>query len=90
LKSIFSRLESARIRRWSSAVIVCHCKAVTDRAIRSAIRDGARCRRSVARACAAGRSCGGCAPAIDEIVQSELEVLGATPLSSLPDLATAS
>jgi len=71
-------------------MIVCHCQAVTDRAIRNAVRDGARCRRSVARACAAGRSCGGCTLAIDEIVRSELEQLGGQPHLAAPDLAAAS
>ena len=71
-------------------MIVCHCQAVSERAIRNAVRDGARCRRSVARACAAGRSCGGCTSAIDEIVRSELEQLDATHHHSLPDLAAAS
>jgi len=70
-------------------MIVCHCQAVTDRAIRNAVRDGARCRRSVARACAAGRSCGGCSHAIDEIVRSELDQLDAQPHLALPDLAAA-
>jgi bacterioferritin-associated ferredoxin len=70
-------------------VIVCHCQAVTERVIRSAVRDGARCRRSVARACAAGRSCGGCVEAIDEIVHSELSHLEATHRSPAPDLARA-
>jgi len=70
-------------------MIVCHCQAVTDRAIRNAVRDGARCRRSVARACAAGRSCGGCTHAIDEIVRSELDQLDAQPRVALPDLAAA-
>jgi bacterioferritin-associated ferredoxin len=71
-------------------LIVCHCQAVTDRAIRNAVRDGARCRRSVARACAAGRSCGGCTLAIDEIVRSELEQLGSQTHLRAPDLAAAS
>jgi bacterioferritin-associated ferredoxin len=71
-------------------MIVCHCQAVTDRAIRNAVRDGARCRRSVARACAAGRSCGGCTLAIDEIVRSELEQLGSQAHLGAPDLAAAS
>lgn len=70
-------------------MIVCHCQAVTDRAIRNAVRDGARCRRSVARACAAGRSCGGCTLAIDEIVRSEIEQLDGQPLHALLDLAAA-
>jgi len=70
-------------------MIVCHCRAVTERAIRDAVRDGARCRRSVARACAAGRSCGGCTHAIDEIVRSELAQLDSQPRLAVPDLAAA-
>jgi bacterioferritin-associated ferredoxin len=71
-------------------LIICHCKAVTDRTIRNAVRDGARCRRSVARACAAGRSCGGCTLAIDEIVRNELEQIACQPHHGAPDLAAAS
>jgi len=52
-------------------VIVCHCKAVTDRVIRKAVRNGARTRNDVVSACAANMSCGGCAPAIDEIIEAE-------------------
>ena len=70
-------------------MIVCHCQAVSERTIRKAVRDGARCRRSVARACAAGRSCGGCTLAIDEIVRSELEQLESPSHHALPDLASA-
>lgn len=71
-------------------MIVCHCQAVSDHAIRAAVRDGARCRRSVARACAAGRSCGGCTRAIDEIVRSEVAQLEVQPHHGMPELATAS
>jgi bacterioferritin-associated ferredoxin len=70
-------------------MIVCHCQSVSDRAIRNAVRDGARCRSSVARACAAGRSCGGCTLAIDEIVRSELEQLDGQSHSMRPELAAA-
>jgi bacterioferritin-associated ferredoxin len=71
-------------------MIVCHCQAVSERTIRAAVRNGARCRRSVARACSAGRSCGGCTLAIDEIVRSEVEKLDAQAAPALPDLAAAS
>ena len=68
------------------AVIVCHCKAVTDHAVRDAVRDGARSCRQIARACEAGRSCGGCRPAIREIIESERE---RTPLfNGFDELAT--
>ena len=49
-------------------MIVCHCKAVCDRTIRDAVRGGARSRHQVTRRCGAGGVCGGCAPAIDDLV----------------------
>ncbi len=52
-------------------MIICQCNGVTDRAIRKAIRDGASNRNDVVRACTAGTACGGCVPAIDEIVEAE-------------------
>jgi bacterioferritin-associated ferredoxin len=57
--------------RAGANLIVCHCHAVTEGAVRTAVRDGARCRRSVAQACSAGRSCGGCALLVDEIIECE-------------------
>jgi bacterioferritin-associated ferredoxin len=66
-------------------VIVCHCQAVCDREIRAAVRAGARSLRQVARACDAGRSCGGCRPAIHEIIESEREP--SANLLSLRELA---
>jgi bacterioferritin-associated ferredoxin len=54
-----------------AAVIVCHCHAITEREIRDAVRAGARSGRQVGRACRAGRGCGGCQPAIREIVDTE-------------------
>ena len=72
-------------------MIVCHCQGVSDRTIRAAVRNGARSRRAVARACSAGRSCGGCTLAIDEIVRSEVEKIDAQAAPALPaDLAAAS
>ncbi len=53
------------------AVIVCHCHGVSDRAIRAAVQEGARTCRQVARACHAGRACGGCRPVIHEIIERE-------------------
>jgi bacterioferritin-associated ferredoxin len=44
---------------------------VNDRLIRSVVRDGARTCEQVAEACGAGACCGGCRPAIDEIVREE-------------------
>ena len=52
-------------------MIVCHCKAVSDRQVRAAVRAGATRRGSVARACGAGSVCGGCARTVDEILANE-------------------
>jgi bacterioferritin-associated ferredoxin len=70
-------------------LIVCHCQAVTDRVIRKAVHEGARCRRSIARACAAGRTCGGCTLAIDEIVRSEVERLDTNRSTAIGELVAA-
>ena len=52
-------------------MIVCHCKAVSEYAVREAVREGARSCRQVTRACEAGRICGGCRPLIREIIETE-------------------
>lgn len=44
---------------------------VSDRLIRTMVRQGARTCEQVAQACGAGDCCGGCRPAIDEIVREE-------------------
>jgi bacterioferritin-associated ferredoxin len=57
--------------RRDAIVIVCHCKGLSDRDIRAAVRDGARSCRQVGRACEAGRTCGGCRPVIRELIRDE-------------------
>lgn len=52
-------------------MIVCHCRAVNDRAIREVVRSGASTCREVAIACHAGRICGGCRPAIAALIDEE-------------------
>jgi len=54
-------------------MIICQCNGVSDRTIRKVIRDGASNRNDVVRACTAGKACGGCVPAIDEIIEAERE-----------------
>lgn len=49
-------------------MIICHCMRVSDREIRQAARDGARSREDIGERCGAGACCGGCRPAIDEIL----------------------
>jgi bacterioferritin-associated ferredoxin len=70
LKFIFNETTLLAYReRW--AMIVCHCNGVSERAIRDVVRSGACSVRQVARACHAGRVCGGCHPAIREIIGGE-------------------
>ncbi len=52
-------------------MLICHCHEVSDRQIRAAVRRGAQSRAEVARVCRAGGGCGGCGPAIDQIVDLE-------------------
>jgi bacterioferritin-associated ferredoxin len=52
-------------------VIVCHCNGVSDRTIRRAVRAGAASCREIARSCNAGTFCGGCRPAISELIREE-------------------
>ena len=52
-------------------MIVCHCKAVSDRTIRKVIQGGAETPRQIGRACGAGRTCGGCRPTLSDILERE-------------------
>lgn len=52
-------------------MIVCHCYRVSDREIRSCVREGASSVGEVGHACDAGTGCGGCRPEIASIVESE-------------------
>jgi bacterioferritin-associated ferredoxin len=42
------------------SVIICHCEAVSDRAIRTAIQGGAIDLDAITANCGAGGGCGGC------------------------------
>ena len=52
-------------------MIVCHCRALSDRVIRDVIQRGAHSPREVALACHAGRTCGGCIPVVRELIDRE-------------------
>ncbi len=52
-------------------MLICHCKAVTERQIRGLVRSGAWTRSEVARACRASTACGGCSHAIERIIRDE-------------------
>ena len=68
-------------------MIICQCNGVSDRTIRKLVRDGASNRNDVVRACMAGRACGGCVPAIDQIIEAEQKRIVRSGLTVL-ELAT--
>ena len=49
-------------------MFVCHCRAVTDRTVRAVIASGATTIEELARRCSAGATCGGCWPALEELL----------------------
>lgn len=53
---------------------ICHCKDVSDRKIESALGEGARTVSQVCRATGAGKTCGGCVPALREIVETRRDL----------------
>lgn len=53
-------------------MLVCHCRGITDRQIRGAIKDGATSTREVGRATGAGMRCGGCRANVEQVVNSAL------------------
>jgi nitrite reductase (NADH) large subunit len=68
-------------------MIICQCNGITDRTIRKVVRDGATNRNEVIRGCTAGTACGGCVPAIDQIIEAEQERVVRRSLAAL-ELAT--
>lgn len=57
-------------------MLLCHCRGVNDRVIATAIACGARTVDEVAKACGAGARCGGCVPAIEDLlVETQVHVL---------------
>jgi bacterioferritin-associated ferredoxin len=53
-------------------VLVCHCRAVTDRQIDAAVSAGADSTRAVVRATHAGTGCGGCLRSLRTIIEDAL------------------
>lgn len=49
-------------------MVVCHCNAVSDREIRSAVASGAMDADDVALHCNAGSRCGNCVPVVQAIL----------------------
>lgn len=56
-------------------MLVCHCRAVNHRQIEAAALCGAGSVRAIVAACGAGGVCGGCRPAIEEILSETIVAL---------------
>jgi bacterioferritin-associated ferredoxin len=59
---------------------VCHCRAVTDHTIHTEVERGATTIDELAARCGAGAECGGCWPALEDL----LEKHGSRELVSTP------
>lgn len=53
-------------------MIVCHCNVVRADDIRTEVRLGATSVDEVAARCAAGTRCGGCIPAVEDVIVDEI------------------
>lgn len=53
-------------------MLVCHCRGVSDRQIKRAVRNGACSVRQVARETGAGMRCGGCRTNVTQILEEAL------------------
>lgn len=53
-------------------MLVCHCRAVSDRQIEAAVSAGAHDARSVVRATHAGTGCGGCLTSLRALIEDAL------------------
>jgi len=61
---------------------ICHCCRVTDHAIFDAIAHGARSIDDIAGTCAAGSQCGGCWPALQELLTDAARAMRAADLAA--------
>jgi bacterioferritin-associated ferredoxin len=65
-----------RIRVHNSRMIICVCKAVSDRHIRSAVRNGASSLRDLTRELGVGTCCGKCLPDAKATLSASLDSCG--------------
>lgn len=55
-------------------MIVCSCRAVSDRTVEAAVASGASSVSEVAARCGAGSRCGGCWPELDRLLEELVDV----------------
>jgi bacterioferritin-associated ferredoxin len=69
-------------------MLVCHCRGVTDRTIREAVRSGASTADAVEAVCGAGGGCGGCSELVTDVIEAE-RLLGGRASERMPDSCAA-
>jgi bacterioferritin-associated ferredoxin len=73
-----------RIRVHNSPMIICVCKAVSERHIRSAVKNGATCVRDLTRELGVGTCCGKCIPEARATLSASLDAQNACSAHSSP------
>ncbi|MBB84658.1 MAG: hypothetical protein CL931_12680 [Deltaproteobacteria bacterium] len=70
-------------------MLVCHCRGISDRQIKRAVKDGCSSPREVARETGAGMRCGGCRSTVKAIVNEALasEFAKTSPGETMLDVA---
>lgn len=63
-------------------MVICSCRAVSDRAVLAAIAEGASTVEDVSDKCAAASRCGGCWPEVERLVEA-LAVVRARHVASV-------
>jgi bacterioferritin-associated ferredoxin len=53
-------------------MVICHCRAVNDQSINACIVAGASSPDEIAIMCGAGDACGGCRPALRELLEQRV------------------
>jgi bacterioferritin-associated ferredoxin len=59
-------------------MIICHCEAVSDRSVTTAVRSGAVTLAQVCRTTGAGRDCGACVFSVRRVLTDQLDAMVAS------------
>ena len=65
-----------------SLMIVCSCRLISDREVRSAVQGGATSLNDLADRLGAGTGCGGCLPALEDVLEEAQEQTALSPISA--------
>ncbi len=63
-------------------MIVCSCRLLSDREIRTAVLSGATSLDELGRRLGAGTGCGGCLPTLEDLLEEAQEQTALSPISA--------